>query len=79
MSWLMLIYIEEDDLTDDGDGEGAVGLVPRAVGRNVGDGLFSNGEQLGRGVHRFHLYHHLGRAEGQQNIKKYKKYKNEYH
>lgn len=68
MSWLMLIYTEEDDLTDDGDGEGAVGLVSRAVGRNVGDGLPSNGEQLGRGVHWFHLYRHLGWAEGQQNI-----------
>lgn len=64
MSWLRLLHIEQDDLTDDCDREGAVGLVPRAVGRNVGDGLLSNGEQLGRGVHWFHLYHHLERRDG---------------
>ena len=52
-----------DELTDDSNSKGAVGLVPRAIGRNVGDGLFSNGEQLGRGVHWLHLHSHLEEGE----------------
>lgn len=46
-------------LTDDGDSEGAVGLIPGAVGCDVGDGLLSDGEQLRGAVHRFHLHRHL--------------------
>lgn len=51
--------IWKGELTNDSDCEGAVGLVPGAVLRNVGDGFLSDGEQLGRTVHRFHLHHHL--------------------
>lgn len=51
--------IWKDELTNDSDCKGAVGLVSRAVRRNVGDGLLSDGEQLGRSVHWFHLHRHL--------------------
>lgn len=50
-------------LTDDTDCEGAVGLVAGAVGGDVSDGLHSDGEELGRGVHRLHLHHHLEEPE----------------
>lgn len=49
----------KNELTYDGDCEGAVGLIPRAVSCNVSDGFLSNGEELGRGVNWFHLYPHL--------------------
>lgn len=49
----------EDELTSDCDCKGTVGLVSGAVSRNVGDGLFSDGEQLGRSVDWLHLHHHL--------------------
>lgn len=48
-----------NELTNDSDCEGAVGLIPGAVRGNVRDHLLSNGEQLGGGVHRFHLHCHL--------------------
>lgn len=50
---------QKDELTNDSDCKGAVGLVPRAVRRNVGDGFLSDREQLGRGVDWFHLHHYL--------------------
>lgn len=46
-------------VTNDSDCERTVGLVAGAVGRDVGDGLRSDGEQLRRCVHRFHLHRHL--------------------
>jgi len=55
--------LQSDGLTDDGDGEGAVGLVPRAVGPNVGDGFLPNGQQLGGVIHGLHLHRHLEEGE----------------
>lgn len=57
------LHLHKYELTDDSDREGAVGLVPGAVGRNVGDGFPSNGEQLGRGVHWLRLHAHLEEEE----------------
>lgn len=56
----IVVCLLKVELTDDSDGKGAVGLVPWAVSGNVGDGLLTDGEQLGRGVHWFHLHSHLG-------------------
>lgn len=54
---------QNDKLTNDSDCKGAVGLVPRAVRRNVGDGFLSNREQLGRSVDWLHLHHYLDEYE----------------
>lgn len=61
-------FCEKDELTNDCDCEGAVGLVPGAVARCVGDGLLPDGEELGGYVDGLHLHHHL-EEQDTENIK----------
>lgn len=56
------------ELTDDRDGKGAVSLISGAISSNIGNGLLSNWKQLGRSVHRLHLYSHLDEKSNHQKV-----------
>lgn len=56
---LVLCGPQKDELTDDGDCKGAVGLISRAVRSKVCDGFLANGEKLWKTIDWLRLDHHL--------------------